>query len=217
MIAAIAFDCDGVLVDSETITAELLVELTNVRGGHLTLVQGRQMFHGAPLELCVQRIMSHLEYDIAADIAAEYRSRSAEEFRRRLRASAGVERLVRDIRLPCCVVSNSSRDRTIQKLEVTGLLKYFAGRIFCADDLRRWKPDPDIYLHAAAEMLVEPTRCLAIEDSFIGVRAAAGAGMQVIGFAPEEFAASLAHGGARWTCSTMSEVANVIQQLGHHG
>ncbi len=65
-----------------------------------------------------------------------------------------------------------------------GLKPYFEGHIYSARDLGedRVKPRPDIFLHAAKEMNVAPSRCLVIEDSVHGVRGAVAAGMRVIGF-----------------------------------
>ena len=67
-------------------------------------------------------------------------------------------------------------------LGLTKLLNYFEGRIFSAYDVGSWKPDPDLFLHAAQTFGIAPGRCVVIEDSLSGVTAAHAAGMQVIGF-----------------------------------
>jgi HAD superfamily hydrolase (TIGR01509 family) len=209
MTAAVMFDCDGVLVDSERLIAELLVKMTNDRGGSLTLADGHRMFRGAQLDLCAERISAHLGRDVDHDIAAEYRSRSVELFRRRLTAVDGVEDLIRSLTVPICVVSNSTREKVMFNLEVTRLAHYFSGRVYSAADLARWKPEPDIYLHAAAELGVDPAGCVAIEDSAAGVRSASLAGMRVIGFGGPE----LRDEGARWTCGSMREVHDLVDRL----
>ena len=68
------------------------------------------------------------------------------------------------------------------KLGLTGLAERFAGRIFSADDVAHGKPDPAVFLFAAASMGVEPYRCAVIEDSVSGVEAGLAAGMTVFAF-----------------------------------
>lgn len=209
MTAAVMFDCDGVLVDSETLIADLLVEMANDRGGSLSLADGLRMFHGAPLDLCVEQISNHLGRDVSSDIAAEYQVRCTDVFRRRLTPVDGVEKLIRSLTAPTCVVSNSSREKVVLNLEITGLSHYFLGRVYSAADLSRWKPDADVYLRAAAGLGVDPTCCIAIEDSAVGVRSAAAAGMTVIGFGGP----ALLSNGARWACESMGEVQYLIDSL----
>lgn len=210
MTEAVMFDCDGVLVDSETLIAELLVELANDLGADLTVAAGLEMFHGVQLILCAERISAHLGRDVTVGIVTEYDGRCAETFRRHLRPVPGAEELVRSLlAVPMCVVSNSAREKVVRNLTITGLLGYFTDRVYSAADLARFKPEPDVYLHAAAGLGIDPARCVAIEDSGVGVHAAAAAGMTVIGFGPPELLAS----GARWTCTSMRDVQNLVHRL----
>lgn len=209
MTAAVMFDCDGVLVDSETLIAELLVEIANDRGADLTVADGLRMFQGIPLSLCAERISGHLGRDVARDVVAEYRWRSREVFRRRLTPMDGVEEVILSLEVPFCVVSNTAREQLLFILEVIGLLKYFSGHVYSAADLSRWKPEPDVYLYAAKGLGVDPRQCIAIEDTVTGVRSASLAGMRVIGFDDPE----LRHYGATWTCQKMSEVKALVHSL----
>jgi beta-phosphoglucomutase-like phosphatase (HAD superfamily) len=68
------------------------------------------------------------------------------------------------------------------KLRRTGLHPYFAPACFSASEVRRGKPAPDLFLHAATRMAAEPGRCLVVEDSRPGVMAAKAAGMTAFGF-----------------------------------
>jgi beta-phosphoglucomutase-like phosphatase (HAD superfamily) len=68
-------------------------------------------------------------------------------------------------------------------LGLTGLYDRFAGRIFSASEVARGKPAPDLFLHAARQMGVEPLRCAVVEDSRWGVEAARAAGMCAFGYA----------------------------------
>ena len=82
-----------------------------------------------------------------------------------------------------CVASSSLPERIRFSLEVTGLLPHFEERYFSSSQVARGKPAPDLFLHAARTMHVEPRKCVVIEDSIAGVTAAIAAGMHVIGFA----------------------------------
>ena len=81
-------------------------------------------------------------------------------------------------------------------LGLTGLYERFAGRIFSASDVVRGKPEPDLFLHAAAQMGVTPAACAVVEDSEPRVRAAHAAGMRVFGYAGGVTPASLLQGDA---------------------
>jgi beta-phosphoglucomutase-like phosphatase (HAD superfamily) len=81
------------------------------------------------------------------------------------------------------MATSSSMERARLSLDVTGLLKYFDGCIFCASMVAHGKPAPDLFLHAARTIGAEPAQCLVIEDSDVGVLAATNAGMTVWRFA----------------------------------
>lgn len=70
------------------------------------------------------------------------------------------------------------------------------GRIFSAADVPRGKPHPDLFLHAATSLGTPPTRCVVVEDSVPGVRAAIAAGMRALGYARSANAAALTKAGA---------------------
>ena len=96
------------------------------------------------------------------------------------------------------------------KLEVTGLLARFEGRRFSASDVARPKPAPDLFLHAARTMGVEPSRCVVIEDSPLGVQGAHAAGMYVVGYADLMPEARLRAAGADEVVSRLDTLASRI-------
>lgn len=108
--------------------------------------------------------------------------RTAETFDRELKAVAGVKEVIEDLSIPICVASSSSPQRIRRSLSLTGLIDYFGDHIFSAAQVEHGKPAPDLFLLAAARMLVHPDRCLVIEDSVPGVIAAKTAAMHVFGF-----------------------------------
>lgn len=85
----------------------------------------------------------------------------------------------RDRGLAVALATSSVRDRAITSMERFGLMGLFDAAIF-DEDIEHHKPAPDVYLVAAGHLGVEPRRCIAVEDSFNGVRAGAAAGMRVI-------------------------------------
>ncbi len=108
-----------------------------------------------------------------------------EAWDRELAAVPGVVDLVERLRehgVPTCVASSGTHERMRRTLGLTGLDENFAGRIYSATEVPRGKPAPDLFLHAARSMGVEPSRCAVVEDSAYGVRAAVAAGMTAYGF-----------------------------------
>jgi HAD superfamily hydrolase (TIGR01509 family) len=81
--------------------------------------------------------------------------------------------------LPMAIATSSRTEHAVEKLRQAGLLKRFR-TVIGADQVQWPKPDPEVYLKAAAYLAVDPKACLAVEDSEYGVRAAHAAGMTVI-------------------------------------
>jgi beta-phosphoglucomutase-like phosphatase (HAD superfamily) len=79
----------------------------------------------------------------------------------------------------------------MQTLKLTQLFDCFEGRIFSAYEIGSWKPDPGLFLHAARTLEVDPSRCVVVEDSESGIRAARAAGMRVLGFTNGQAEAAL--------------------------
>jgi len=176
---ALIFDCDGTLVDSERIAVQVLVEMAGENGVVLDLASALREFRGARMADCVKHIESLRGAPLPNDFTQEVRRRVADRFRRDLQPIAGADELLRGLSIPICVASNGPRDKMELSLSLTGLLPYFSGRIFSAYDIGQWKPNPELFLHAARAMQVDAKACAVIEDSEPGVAAALAAGMHV--------------------------------------
>src|SRR5205814_3978267 len=87
---------------------------------------------------------------------------------------------------PICVASSGPMEKIELSLSLTGLLRFFKGRIFSSYDVAAWKPDPGLFLHAARAMGVAPWDCAVVEDSLPGICAGLAAGMTVFAFQPLE-------------------------------
>src|SRR5690554_1829167 len=180
VMETLIFDCDGVLVDSEAIAEATLVALL---GEWLPDLDADAAL-GQALGMTTAHILRHLEGLSAHRLPDNATERVDETIEARLaeelRAMPGVAAAIDAIELPKAVVSNSRRRRVLASLATTGLAAHLDGApIFTAEQVARPKPDPALYRLAAETLGTLPERCLVVEDSVSGVRAARGAGMTV--------------------------------------
>jgi HAD superfamily hydrolase (TIGR01509 family) len=174
-------DCDGVLVDSESIALRVEARLLASLGKPLADSEIQERFLGQPSETILEDIERHT--GVARAVWLEERDRLQQRaFERELRPVDGVIEALAEVRMLQCVASNGSRERVAYSLRVCGLYERFAGRIFTAAEVPRGKPAPDLFLHAAARMAVEPADAVVVEDSPLGVEGALAAGMRVCAF-----------------------------------
>jgi HAD superfamily hydrolase (TIGR01509 family) len=110
------------------------------------------------------------------------RARILNAFEHELEPVPGVSALLDALAVHRCVASSSHPERIRRSLELAGLLERFAPHLFSATMVSAGKPAPDLFLLAAARMAAEPSRCLVVEDSEVGIRAAKAAGMSAYGF-----------------------------------
>lgn len=177
------FDCDGVLVDSESLSHTVLREMIGEYGVSLTLEETFEHFMGTSTAKCLDVLASIIGRPAPANFLAVFRDRSFHAFHRSLTAVAGIAELIPALRVPFCVASNGPLEKMRFTLGHTGLLPHFEGRLFSAQQVPLPKPAPDLFLHAAATLGTPASACLVVEDSPTGVAAARAAGMQVLGFA----------------------------------
>ena len=184
--AAVLFDCDGVLVDSEILAIEVETGMLAALGLDYDLPTFRRRFlgmHDAAFRdaLDTDRRARH-GVGLPADFLAEIHARRRAAVDDRLVEVTGARRAVEALTLPKAVASSTGMAFLERKLRKTALWELFAPHAYSADLVARGKPAPDIFLHAARNLGVDPERCLAIEDSGNGVLAARAAGMRVWGF-----------------------------------
>lgn len=189
----VVFDCDGVLVDSEPISLRLLLETLETAGLHLGQAEADALFLGR--SLATTREIVEREYGLAVTDAALDAMRQAlyAAFRAELRPIPHIAETLDALGRPYCVASSSQPERIELSLSVTGLWPRFRGRAFSSTMVRRGKPAPDLFLHAAAALGAAPSDCLVVEDSPAGIEAAQAAGMRVIAFTGGSHAAHAEH------------------------
>ena len=182
-ISLIIFDCDGVLVDSEMLSASTLQAMMAEIGMSLSDAMFKDVFLGRSYANAKSRAKEILNFELPDNFEARYRERLFGVLTERLRAMMGVVEVLNALRLPYCVATGSSPKRLALSLEVTGLSKFFNVNKFTVSEVANSKPAPDLYFYAAEKMKVPPSECLVIEDSEAGVMAATAAGMRVWHFA----------------------------------
>lgn len=175
----VIFDCDGVLIDSEVISANMLIAELRAYGVEMTLEFVSKYFLGRSYPVVLSEVRERFGVALPPEFEAGYRARLLSAFQRDLRIMPGVVEAIARLGVPYCMATSSSPERVETSLALVGLTTTFAGRVFTASRVARGKPAPDLFYLAAAEMGVPPERCLVIEDSLIGVRAGLAAGMQV--------------------------------------
>lgn len=182
----VIFDNDGVLVDSEPIANRVLAALLTESGFPTTFEVSIRRYMGGTLDRVRALVRAETGREIPADFAQRYQERLKAAFERELCPVPGIQDVLAALGergTPFCVASSSPRDRLDLALTVTGLAPHFGHRVYSASDVLRGKPAPDLFLHAAVRMGVDPAHAVVIEDSVPGVDAAVAAGMTSIGFA----------------------------------
>lgn len=181
-IDLIIFDCDGVLIDSEVIACRVDAEELTAHGIPMTTEEVVQRFAG----VSQKDMRATIERDAGRPLPPDYEARIAQRARdlmtKELRAIPGVRKVLERLDVSFCVASSSTHEKLRFTLTLTGLYDLFAPNIFSSSEVSRGKPAPDLFLHAASRMGANPGRCLVIEDSTTGIRAALAAGMHTVGF-----------------------------------
>jgi HAD superfamily hydrolase (TIGR01509 family) len=208
-LEAVVFDLDGVLVDSgihHRAAWRALLDEIGERGADefWRLTIGRPSTEAVPLLL--GRPVPWHEADRLARRKHEHYVRFA---RRGLLPVAGVPRFVELLGahgIARAVATSASRRDAERILEALALRHHF-GAVVAAEDVRRGKPDPEVYLRAARGIGADPSRCLAFEDAVVGVQAARAAGLTVIGVTTAHSEAELRAAGAARAVTDFEELS----------
>jgi HAD superfamily hydrolase (TIGR01509 family) len=211
-VGLIAFDCDGVLVDSERMELDVMtialawldvtetadeILAVNRGGSFANLFAHIERLHGEPLPVD----FGHRYRDLQLGMLEE------------VNAVPGAIEVINAIDLPRCVASGGPMEKMRTTLGATGLWDLFDPHIYSCYDIGAHKPAPDVYLHAAAQFGIAPSACVAIEDSANGAGAAAAAGMHVIGLARDVEPDPLMKAGAAQTVDELVEAIDLIAAL----
>jgi len=181
--AAVVFDNDGLLLDTESVWTRAEEVLYTRRGLEFTIDHKRELV-GTSAEIAGAVMERRLgEPGRAAAIVAELNELVAAELERGVEPMPGARSVLAALRereTSIALVSNSPRAFIERALELAGLTGAFEA-IVSGHEVARPKPAPDAYLEACAQLGVEPAVAFALEDSPTGVAAARAAGLTVIG------------------------------------
>lgn len=198
--AAVLFDCDGVLVDSEPLTDAVIAGNLARHGLLLPVDAITSMFIGGTMAAVGDAARA-----MGATLPENWLKEVYDEIFARLSEGTelipGIPALLDALdaaAIPYAVGSNGPH----RKMEITlgqhaDVYARLTGRIFSRHDVAAPKPAPDLYLHAARALGAAPATCVVIEDSPTGARAARAAGMACFGYAPVGDGSRLAAEGAR--------------------
>ena len=183
MTALVIFDLDGVLVDSEPIAARMWMHELARFGVTIDMAYFEANFLGRSFPKVVDAIRTDLGVDLPADFEATYRAKLRDMFEAELTTTPGLAPVLSRLAVPDCVATSSTPARAEKSLKITELWERFGERVFTASEVAHGKPAPDLFLHVAARLAVDPGDCLVIEDSAPGLAAAHAAGMPAVHYA----------------------------------
>jgi len=216
----IIFDCDGVLVDSEVIAAEVESALLTEAGYPISAMELGERFAGLTWKDILLAVERESSIPLQASLIDKSEALLDARLAREVVAIEGAAKAIARLSGPRCICSNSASVRLKMMLEKTGLAPLFGAHVYSAKDLGegRTKPAPDVFLHGARQFQVDPARVVVIEDSVNGIHGARSAGMRVIGFtgASDSYpghADRLTEAGAETVIRRMSDLPATIAAL----
>lgn len=182
---ALIFDFDGVLIESEAVGNRHIADYLTGIGHPTSAADSFANFMGLSGSAFTGAIERWIGRPLPEDFYAARRAEDERIMRDGVDAVAGAVRFVRDLPadLPKAIASSSSTAWITRHLDHIGLRDAFGDRIFSGKEhVARGKPEPDLYLHAAAALGVPIERCAILEDSPVGATGAVASGAHVIGF-----------------------------------
>lgn len=212
----IIFDFDGVVADSELAANHILAEGLTRIGSPTTAEEAIRLYMGRRWADCVPLMEARLGAPLPEGFVVAQVDETHARVVAEVQAVPGVEAfLQRFAHVPRCIASSSRLDYIGKCLDRMALAAWFEHR-FSAHDVARGKPHPDLFLKAAATLGADPSACVVIEDSPMGVRAGKAAGMRTIGLCAgghilDGHAEGLALAGADQVARSYDEVARLLE------
>jgi beta-phosphoglucomutase-like phosphatase (HAD superfamily) len=184
VVHGVIFDCDGVLVDTETLACRVLTEQLVEYGCDMDMGKTHDLFIGGTLAMVPPKMKELFGVTLPDDWLSECYSRTFVAFRNDLQPFADLAPILDFLdaaNIPMAVGSNGPHDKMDVSLGKVGIKHRFGDRICSAHDVANAKPHPDVYLLAADKMGVDIANCIVVDDSQNGVRAGVASGATTIG------------------------------------
>lgn len=179
----VIFDFDGTLVDSEILWAQATAEILQEEGIDMSVETYNAQYAGMNAPEIIAHLEDELDQGLSHDIPQRIEDKVDKKLER-LKLIDGVQEMLDQLDYARCLCSNSPSDYLAEHMRATGLWDRFRPYVYAAPEVgnKAPKPDPNVFLHAATSLSMEPKECYVVEDSFHGVQAAVAAGMRVVGF-----------------------------------
>lgn len=207
------FDCDGVLVDSERISNDVLARMLTDLGLPTTRADSMRLYMGRTVADCAAAIGEQLGRPLPRGFMDDFVTARMAALERDVAPIDGVEDALTALAsrgVELCVASSNARAVTARLLGAAGLARHFGDRVFsAAEDVARSKPHPDVFLHAARVLGRAARACAVVEDSPRGAAAGVAAGMRTLGFARDVPADALRAVGAH-PFADMRQIASLL-------
>ena len=181
MIKHILFDCDGVLIDTEIVAAEVVTNWLISEGVDINIDTFIADYTGKTFTDILE-ILKAKQLLAASTETSEAVVFMDEEIRRNMRPIVGVKEMLSGVPVTASMVSNSAEDYVLEAIELLEANRIFQKRVFSAEMVPKGKPDPAVYLLALEKLNLNKEEVLVIEDSVAGVTASTAAGLKTVGF-----------------------------------
>lgn len=183
MIKAVIFDLDGLLIDSEIISYKIYKEILHQFGHDFSIEEYAQNFSGKTEVKNVTNLIDtyglpwtvEMGLNNVLEIESKFLAQGVD-------LKAGAKELLADLKDKCikmAIASSSTEDRALTILRQHNIIEYFDEFVF-GHEVKKGKPNPDIFLKACDKLSEKPEECLVLEDSEVGIQAAYSASIPVI-------------------------------------
>ncbi len=223
-IELVIFDCDGVLIDSEIITAEAELEIYREYGFEMDAAEFAARFAGKSHEFRRAEIERELGHEFSEEALFRVKENVDSKCIENTRAVSGADTVLDLFDQARCVCSNSPRGKMTAMLDKAGLYQRFRPFVYSAEDFTppAFKPKPDLIEKALGDFSFKPRQALVIEDSAHGIEAARVAGTRVIGFTGASHTYSghadqLIDAGAETVISRFSDLPAILRAFSNWG
>ncbi|WP_428232573.1 HAD hydrolase-like protein [Flavobacterium sp.] len=181
-IACIIFNCDSILLNTETIIISVLLDKAEEYGLNIELDEAVWLFSEKGIEQNIIHFKNLFGISVSDNFEEEVRKKIDQELRYGLEAKEGVREMLEQLEIPFCVVSDIPREEIEFNLRLTNLLKFFsAEKIFTTCEIVNRAPGTGLYLHVSKIMGYEPEQCAVIVDRITGIRGEVKDGFTIYG------------------------------------